>query len=118
MGLVYLICNQERRMPRFRRNSLKYHYASCYYDTGVYKKMYPPGRENEDANGDPVDYKGTAIKYQCKAKGCTSTAKRMIGYKEFCIHSSNEHGGLLEIMQDEERPQLREVGWRLAQFFS
>ena len=51
-------------------------------------------------------------------KGCHSTAKRTVGYKEFCIHSSNEHGGLLEIMEQEENPQLREVGRRLAQFFS
>ena len=121
---VCLLCRGDNRdgkilsFDKAKIRSLKYHYASCYYDTGVYKKKYPPGQENEDENGDPLDYLGKTIKYQCKARGCTSTAKRMMGYKEFCIHSSNDHGGLLDIMKDEERPQLREIGRRLAQFFS
>ena len=121
---VCLLCNGEMRdgknlsFDKAKIKSLRYHYATCYYETGVYKARYPPGKDNQDENGDPVDYKGTTTRYQCEVKGCHSTAKRTVGYKEFCIHSSNEHGGLLEIMEQEENPQLREVGRRLAQFFS
>ena len=121
---VCLLCKGEQRdgknlsFDKAKIKSLKYHYASCYYDTGIYKTRYPPGPENEDENGDPVDYKGTTMSYQCKVKGCHSTAKRKIGYKEFCIHSSNEHGGLLEIMAEDERPELRDIGRRLEELLS
>ena len=121
---VCLLCRGEMRdgknlsFDKAKIKSLKYHYASCYYDTGVYKSKYAPGEDNQDENGDPLDHLGSRVQYRCKVRGCQATSKRMMGYKEFCIHSSNEHGGLLDIMENEENPQLREVGRRLAQFFS
>ena len=51
-------------------NSMKYHYASCYYDSGVYLKMYPTGEQNSDEEGNPVDVLGSKIKYSCKVSGC------------------------------------------------
>ena len=66
-------------------NSLRYHYADCYYDTGVYLAKYPPGEDNTDEEtGQPLDVLGKTIKYSCEVKGCKN--KRKMGYKSFCIH--------------------------------
>merc|ERR1719318_2197154 len=50
---------------------------------------------------------GRDIKYSCEVGGCT--IKRKMGYKEFCIHMSNEHRGILDILRDDGRPELLEV---------
>ena len=35
---------------RTQNNICRYHYASCYYDSGVYQSLYPPGPENLEGN--------------------------------------------------------------------
>ena len=44
-------------------------------------------------------------------RGCT--IKRKMGYKEFCIHMSNEHRGLLDILREDGRPELVPVADKL-----
>jgi len=85
--------------------SLRYHYAACFYEAGYYRKMYPPGDKNTDSNGQPKDELGKEMKYQCEERGCT--VKRKMGYKEFAIHMSNEHGGLEEVINEDSRPEIR-----------
>jgi len=90
----------------------RYHYAQCLYDTGVYQSKYPPGPENTDENGGVKDLLGREIKYSCRVPGCTQ--KRMMGYKEFCIHMGNEHGGLDEVLAEDDRTEVREMGRRIV----
>ena len=56
-----------------------------------------------------MDELGSRVKYACKERGCEATRKRKMGYKEFCIHSSNMHGGLLLVLEDEEDQGLRDL---------
>jgi len=85
--------------------SLRYHYAACFYDEGIYKDRYPPGPTNTTEKGDPIDELGHDVKYNCQERGCT--VKRKMGYKEFAIHMSNEHGGLEEVIKVDARPEIR-----------
>jgi len=94
-----------------KRLQLRYHYASCYYESGIYLSKYPPGEQNTDAEGKPRDILGRDIKYSCEVRGCT--IKRKMGYKEFCIHMSNEHRGLLDILREDGRPELVPVADKL-----
>ena len=32
-----------------------------------------------------------------------------MGYKEYCIHTSNTHGGLLKVLEAEDRQELRQL---------
>ena len=82
----------------------RYHYASCFYPSGVYLSKYPPGEQNTDQEGKPRDILGRDIKYSCEVRGCT--IKRKMGYKEFCIHMSNELMGLLEVHREDGWPEL------------
>jgi len=88
-----------------RLSSLRYHYAACYYDEGVYLTKYPPGPSNMTEDGKTKDELGKEVKYKCHEKGCT--LKRNMGYKEFVIHMSNEHGGLDEIVKEDKRQEIR-----------
>jgi len=93
-------------------NSFKYHYADCYYETGVYLERYPPGEENTDPEtGKPLDVLGKTMKYNCEVKGCKN--KRQMGYKSFCIHNAVDHGGLFEIMREDANPDIQALVERL-----
>ena len=95
--------------------SLRYHYASCYYDTGIYFEKYPLAPENMDKDGKPIDHLGRDFKYICAEKKC-SNRKRKMGYKEWCIHQASDHGGLIEIMSQSDNEEIRKVGKRLESF--
>ena len=62
-------------------------------------------------DGSPRDVLGREVKYQCDIKGCSQ--KRRMGYKEFVIHMSNDHGGLEEIMSEHEDEEFRKMILRL-----
>ena len=94
--------------------SLRYHYASCYYDTGIYFEKYPLAPENMDKDGKPIDHLGRDFKYICAEKKCNR--KRKMGYKEWCIHQASDHGGLIEIMSQSDNEEIRKVGKRLESF--
>jgi len=102
--------------------SARYHYAQCYYGLAVYWSpgpngepiLYNPGEKNTDSEGKPVDELGANVKYRCEEvlpnkKRCEATKKRSMGYKEFCIHSANVHGGLVEALLRDEREELRSL---------
>ena len=60
---------------------MMYHYAKCYYDTGIYFEMYPPGPENTDEeSGQPIDSLGNTFEYSCEVTGCMEK-KKMGGTK-------------------------------------
>jgi len=90
----------------------RYHYASCYYTLGVYWAMYSPGEDNTGPDGKPIDEVGNKVKYACNEPGCDATRKRKMGYMEFAIHSSNNHGGLITLLKKETRPELRKLANR------
>eukprot|EP00092_Neocalanus_flemingeri_P016646 GFUD01018009.1.p1 GENE.GFUD01018009.1~~GFUD01018009.1.p1 ORF type:complete len:580 (-),score=159.68 GFUD01018009.1:202-1941(-) len=89
----------------------RYHYASCYYDEGAYLHKYPPGAQNTNEEGGPKDILGKEVKYSCQERNCT--VKRKLGYKEFTIHMSNEHGGLEKVMKDDHREAIRNLAGRI-----
>merc|ERR1719154_582001 len=91
--------------------STRYHYASCYYDQGVYVAMYPPGAQNTNEEGGPRDVLGREVKYSCQERGCT--VKRKMGYKEFTIHMANEHEGLEECMKADHREEVRNLAGKM-----
>merc|ERR1719427_227603 len=114
-----LLCNGETKEGKnlsfsgSKKLQLRYHYAACYYESGIYLAKYPPGEQNIDGEGQPKDVLGRDVKYSCEASGCT--IKRKMGYKEFCIHMSNEHGGLLDVLREDGRPDLKEIADRLEE---
>jgi len=87
--------------------SLRYHYASCYYDKGVYFSKYPPGSKNTKENGEPKDFRGKDVKYSCQETGCKM--KRQMGYRDFAIHLSKDHGGLEDVMRNDTDKEVREL---------
>ena len=87
--------------------SLRYHYASCLYDSGVYYGMYDPSEENKNPDGSPKDPKGTYT-YNCKETAC-SKRKRKMGYKEFAIHQANEHKGLEQVLMNHQDERVRNL---------
>ena len=127
---VCLVCNGENREGKnlsFDPNkitSLRYHYASCFYDTGVYLQNYSElfqldqhedHEKNIGEDGKPKDILGTIYKYTCKEKKCS--VKRNMGLKAYCIHTAHEHNIVIQIMLKSEREDLRKLGIRLKAFF-
>jgi len=115
-----LICEGETKDGRdlsfqgMKRAGLRYHYASCLYDSNIYLGKYPPGEANQDSQGQVKDVMGAEMKYQCSSNGCSVARKRkQMGYKEHCIHMSNEHGGLEEVLAEHPRPEVRAVAAKL-----
>ena len=131
---VCLVCNGENKEGKnlsFDPNkisSMRYHYASCFYETGVYLLEYSEHlqldkhedhQKNMDEDGKPKDVLGTEYKYTCKVKKCSSSSstRKAMGLKAYCIHTANEHGVVIQIMLESEREDLRKVGIRLKAIF-
>ena len=114
-----LVCRGEDKegkalsMDRDKINNVRYHYACCLYDTGLYFPRYPPGLQNVLGDGRPDDFLGKVVKYSCEEKGCKATEKRRFGYKEFTIHMAKDHGGLEEIMENHEDEEFRNIIMRI-----
>ena len=90
--------------------AIRYHYASCFFDSGVYLTLggaYLPGEQNEKEDGTPRDMLGQEVRYRCIEEGCTM--KRQVGYKELCIHMAGDHGGLEEVMSKDDRKEIRDL---------
>ena len=88
---------------------VKYHYATCFFPTGVYINLYPPGKVN--MVGSMVrDLIGQEVTYSCNR---CEKRKRM-GYKGFSIHMASEHGGLDMVMLLDERKEVRRFARRLG----
>ena len=64
--------------------AVRYHYASCYFDTGVYLKLggdYLPGEQNSNPDGTGKDLLGREVRYRCIEEGCLM--KRQVGNRKF-----------------------------------
>merc|ERR1712098_975930 len=91
---------------------LRSHVSMCLYTAGKLFKAIPPGKENTDANGRPIEEFGgkSGKKYGCEVEGCWLAARKgrngQIGYKEFAIHMSAQHGALeMVLMEDGEEAE-------------
>ena len=115
------ICNGENKegkhlsLDQNKMSSLRYHYANCYYSTGVYSDYFPLDEQNRTEDGKAKDALGTRFTYTCPEKKCNM--KRKMGYKEFCIHTANEHGVVVQIMLDSDNEEIRNIGRRLKTRF-
>jgi hypothetical protein len=98
---------KELSLAKGKVQQARYHYAGCYYDSGVYLKLYPPGEANTDKDGKAIDIMGKDFHYSCTEPHCTN--KRKMGYKEFSIHNSVEHNGLERVMREDERKEIRDL---------
>ena len=88
---------------------VKYHYATCFFPTGVYLNLYPPGEVN--MVGSVVrDLLGREVTYACNK---CEKRKRM-GYKAFAIHMASEHGGLDMVMLLDKRKEVRRFARRIG----
>ena len=89
-------------------NVLRSHVSLCLYGTGKLFKSIPPGKDNTDAEGKPIDE--MTKKYACEVDGCWLNAKRgrsgQVGYKEHAIHMSSQHGGLEMVLVEEGKEAL------------
>jgi len=94
--------------------AIRYHYASCYFDTGVYQQLgsdYLPGEQNSNPDGTVRDLLGREVKYRCIEEGCLM--KRQVGYKELCIHMASDHGGLEKVMAEDSREEIRNLALKI-----
>jgi len=96
--------------------TLRYHYAACFYEEGAYFDKYPPGEKNTNEQGKPIDELGKEMKYCCEERGCT--VKRKMGYKEFAIHMSNEHGGLEEVIKKHTNSDIRALSEKIKKKYN
>ena len=95
------------------------------YDTGVYLlpsysehfqlDKHADHEKNIGEDGKPKDVTGTTYRYTCREKKCSS--RRKMGFKEYCIHTSNEHGIVINIMLTSENKDLKKLGIRLKEIF-
>ena len=88
---------------------VKYHYATCFFPTGVYLNLYPPGKVNM-AGSVVRDLLGREVTYACNK---CEKRKRM-GYKAFAIHMASEHGGLDMVMFLDKRKEVRRFARRIG----
>ena len=88
---------------------LKYHYATCFFSSGVYLNLYPPGKVNMDGSR-VKDLFGQNITYNCHRCG----QRKSMGYKGFALHMATEHGGLDMIMLLDKRKEVRSFARRIG----
>ena len=128
---VCLVCNGENKegknlsFDRSKVSSLRYHYAQCLYDTGVYLEprysenfqldKHEDHEKNIGEDGKPNDVLGTIYRYTCRQKKCSS--RRKMGFKEYCIHTADKHGIVINIMLKSENEDLKKLGIRLKEIF-
>ena len=77
-------------MPTFQESC--FHYAICYYSTGKFFDLIPPGDGNtRDSDGGPIDAMGKEMQYNCQL---CDQQKKPTGYKSFFVHMVAVHGRL------------------------
>merc|ERR1719508_455683 len=96
---------------------LKEHYAKCIYNESKYVKFVPPGDQNSDDVGNPIDEFGAA--YRCEIKGCwlqkKGGEKGRISYKVLAHHMASQHGVLEKILEADPRPFMQEILKRIKE---
>merc|ERR1719369_502780 len=90
---------------------LKEHYTKCLYNESKYVKFVPPGENNVDEIGNPVNE--NSAMYRCEIKGCwlqkKAGEKGKISYKVLAHHMASQHGVLEKILEVDHRPFMKEL---------
>ena len=84
-----------------------FHYSLCYYDQGALFPKFPPGPNNSDEAGKPIDDVGVEVFYSCSEMHCCYTGKNL-GYKEFLLHQAMCHRMLEEVIMEEQRDDVQD----------
>ena len=90
------------------------HLSKCLYNSGKLFQSIPPGKNNTDLNGAPIDELGNKTNswYNCQVEGCWLAQKKgqagQVCYKVFAIHMASQHGAL-EMVMLEEGGEAREI---------
>jgi len=79
-----------------------FHKTLCYYNQGALFSKFPPGRQNSDEAGKPLDEVGVEIFYSCSEMHCCYTDKKL-GYKEFVLHQAMCHRMLEGVIMEEQQ---------------
>ena len=106
-----LICGMNMSLDPSKLLSVRFHYATCYFDSGVLLDLggpYLPGEHNRNEDGSVRDLFGQNVKYRCPEEAVYRCHKgRRVGYKELCIHMASSHGGLERVMRMDKREEIR-----------
>ena len=113
------ICRQTqddegRRLTLSNIFFVRSHLSKCLYNSGKLFQSIPPGRNNTDSNGVPIDELGNKTNswYNCQVEGCWLAQKKgqagQVCYKVFAIHMASQHGAL-EMVMLEEGDEAREL---------
>jgi len=96
---------------------LKEHYAKCLYNGSRYSPFVPPGPNNSDSKGNPIDDVG--VPYRCEIKGCwlqkKSGDKGKVNYKVLAHHMASQHGILENVLDVDPRPVMRELSKKIKE---
>ena len=113
------ICRQSqdeegRRLSLDNVFFVRSHLSKCLYNSGKLFQSIPPGKNNTDSNGAPIDELGNKTNswYNCQVEGCWLAQKKgqagQVCYKVFAIHMASQHGAL-EMVMLEEGGEAREI---------
>ena len=90
------------------------HLSKCLYNSGKLFQSIPPGKNNTNPNGAPIDELGNKTNswYNCQVEGCWLAQKKgqagQVCYKVYAIHMASQHGAL-EMVMLEEGEEAREL---------
>ena len=113
------ICRQTqddegRRLTLSNIFFVRSHLSKCLYNSGKLFQSIPPGRNNTDSKGAPIDELGNKTNswYNCQVEGCWLAQKKgqagQVCYKVYAIHMASQHGAL-EMVMLEEGDEAREL---------
>ena len=85
-----------------------FHYSLCYYNQGALFEKLPPGPQNSDEYGRPIDEDGVDVFYNCDERHCCYTDKKL-GYKEFLLHQAMCHRILEEVIVENQGGHVPEL---------
>ena len=79
-----IVCGGQGKANKEGRNlnmgeglqDMKYHYAVCYYNQGVFRDLVDPGELNITLGGEPLEEFGIRFKYKCPFVTCSRNTGR------------------------------------------
>merc|ERR1712179_636313 len=124
--LTCYVCNQSKDKEQRDLNLknifyVRSHISKCLYNAGKLFKAIPPGKENSDEKGFPIDEFGlkNGVWYNCEVEGCWLAQKKGVAgqvcYKVYAIHMASQHGAL-EMVMLEDGDKARELVEKLMDF--
>lgn len=124
--LTCYVCNQTKDKEQRNLNLknifyVRSHISKCLYNVGKLFKAIPPGKDNTDERGFPVDEFGlkNGVWYNCEVEGCWLAQKKGVSgqvcYKVYAIHMASQHGAL-EMVMMEDGDKARELVEKLMDY--